>query len=99
MQSTMLNRVGLAGGWAQEAALALLALAWGFGVMPGLIYLAGANLLGRYDSGSAARLYESIYADLGMGSTASWAVVLGPYGLYLAFKGLRAWWRASSRLA
>jgi hypothetical protein len=25
-------------------------------------------------------------------------VLLGPYGLYLLFKALRAWWRASARL-
>ena len=30
---------------------------------------------------------------------ASWVVLLGPYGLYLLFKGLRGWWRASANLA
>jgi len=25
-------------------------------------------------------------------------VFLGPYGLYLLFKALRSWWRASARL-
>ena len=37
---------------------------------------------------------HSLFAGLGQGSIASWVVVLGPYGLYLLFKGLRAWWRA-----
>jgi hypothetical protein len=31
-------------------------------------------------------------------SIASWVVFLGPYGLYLLFKALRSWWRASARL-
>ncbi len=34
------------------------------------------------------------YSGLRQASIASWVVVLGPYGLYLLFRGLRAWWRA-----
>jgi hypothetical protein len=99
MQSKILARLGVPGGWTQEAGLAGLALAVGFGVLPLLIYLAGSSLLGRYDGASAGGVYGGLYRGLGMGSVASWIVVLGPYGLYLTFKGLRLWWRASANLA
>jgi hypothetical protein len=33
---------------------------------------------------------------LGEGSAAAWAVVLGPYLLFLLFKALLAWWRAAN---
>jgi hypothetical protein len=99
MRSTILKRFGLANGWAQEAAVAAVTLGIGFGAMPMLIYLAGSTLLGRYDNGNPARIYDGIYQGLGLGSVASWVVVLGPYGLYLLFRALRFWWRASARLA
>jgi hypothetical protein len=99
MQATILERVGLGNAWAREAAMAALALGLGFGVMPLLIFLAGSTLLGRYDGASAARLYDAIYRGMGDGSLASWIVVFGPYGFYLLFKGLRAWWRAGTKAA
>jgi hypothetical protein len=96
---TILERLGLSGGWGQELALAGLALAIGFGLMPLLIFAAGASALGRYEGADAARIYQRIYQGLTAGSLASWAVVLGPYAFYWLFKGLRLWWRASARLA
>lgn len=95
----ILKRLGLSSGWPQEAAFAALALAVGFGVMPILIFFAGSMALGRYDGASLSRIYDSLYQGLVAGSVASWIVVLGPYGCYLLFKTLSAWWRASSRLA
>jgi hypothetical protein len=88
-----------AGGLPQELALALLTLGLGFGLMPLLIYLVGSWTLGRYEGASAARIYQGIYQGLSAGSEACWIVVLGPFGLYLIFKGLRLWWRASGRFA
>jgi hypothetical protein len=99
MRSTILERWGLAGGWAQEAAVAVIALSLGFGALPPLIFLAGSSLLGRYEGGSPARIYAAVYQGLGGSSLASWIVVLGPYGLYLIFRGLKGWWRVSARLA
>jgi hypothetical protein len=99
MGSKILQRVGLSAGWAQEASIALFALAVGFGLMPLLIFIVGSSSLGRYDGATSARLYESLYQSLGAGSLASWIVVLGPYGIYLIAKLLRLWWRASARLA
>lgn len=96
---TILKRWGLAAAWAQEAALAVLALALGFGIMPILIFFAGSWALGRYEGASVARMYDSVYRGLGLGSVASWIVVLGPYGFYLLLRTLRLWWRASARLA
>jgi hypothetical protein len=99
MRFNIAERLGLANRWAQEAGVAILALLLGFGILPLLIFLAGSALLGRYEGASAGRIYEAIYRGLGLGSTASWIVVLGPYGLYLISKALCAWWRASARLA
>jgi hypothetical protein len=96
--TTILKRLGLASGWAQEMGLAAIALGLGFGIMPILIFFAGSWALGRYDGASIARIYATLYRGLGLGSLASWIVVLGPYGLYLLFKTLRLWWRASARL-
>ncbi|HWJ34448.1 MAG TPA: hypothetical protein VNR70_04235 [Steroidobacteraceae bacterium] len=95
---SILERLASAGAWTQELGLAVLALAAGFGIMPILIFLAGSSALGRYDGASVARIYDSLYQGLRFGSGASWIVVLGPYGLYLTFKALRLWWRASAGL-
>ncbi|MDP8986524.1 MAG: hypothetical protein M3N97_16075 [Pseudomonadota bacterium] len=94
-----LERWGVAGGWAREAALAVFALALGFGIMPLLIYFGGSWALGRYEGASLARMYDSLYRGLESGSLASWTVVFGPYGLLLLFKALRLWWRAGARPA
>jgi hypothetical protein len=83
----------------QEGLMALIALALGFGLMPVLIYYSGSALLGRYDGANAARIYDTVYHGLGVGSVASLIVVFGPYGLYLVFKALRVWWRAGARPA
>jgi hypothetical protein len=95
----MLNRMGLTSPWSVELGLAALGLLIGVGLMPVLIFYAGATALGRYEGASLGHLYRSLFLGLGQASIASWAVLLGPYGLYLLFKGLRAWWRASADLA
>ncbi len=81
-----------------ELGLAALGLLIGVGIMPVLIFYAGIATLGRYDGASLGALYRSLFVGLGGPSAASWVVLLGPYGLYLLFKGLRAWWRASAHL-
>jgi hypothetical protein len=97
--SRILRRLGLKGGWSRELWLTAIALAIGFALMPVLIFYAGASLLGRYEGASLRHTYESVYGGLAAGSAASWIVLLGPYGLYLIFKGLKLWWRASAKLA
>jgi hypothetical protein len=99
MISRILNRFGLSSPWSRELAAAALAVLIGVALMPVLIFYTGASLLGRYEGASLGHLYGSIITGLGQGSPASWVVLLGPYGLYLLFKTLRAWWRASARLA
>jgi len=91
-----LNRLGAAGPWATELALAALGLLIGAAVMPVLIFYVGAAALGRYEGASVGNLFHSLFTGLGQGSIASWVVLLGPYGLYLLFKGLRAGWRAGA---
>jgi hypothetical protein len=81
-----------------ELGVAALGLLTGVSIMPVLIFYAGVATLGRYEGASLGHLYHTLFVGFGEGSTASWVVVLGPYGLYLLFKGLRAWWRASAHL-
>jgi hypothetical protein len=96
---SIFKRLASAGGWTREVVLAALTLAAGFGIMPVAIFYAGSQALGRYEGASVAGIYQGIYQGLQAGSLASWIVVLGPFGFYLIFKGLRQWWRASARLA
>ena len=86
-------------GWPRELLLTAIALACGFALMPLLIFYVGSSLLGRYEGASVPHMFQSLYAGLQTGSTASWIVLLGPYGLYLLFRALRLWWRMSAKLA
>jgi hypothetical protein len=97
--SKISSRLGLTSRWSRELWMTGIALFTGFALMPVLIFFAGSSLLGRYEGASVLRVYESVYRGLETGSVASWIVLLGPYGLYLIFKGLRSWWRASANLA
>ena len=92
----ILSRAGLTNPWSVELVLAALGLLFGAAIMPMLIFYAGAATLGRYEGASLGHLYHSQFAGLGQASIASWVVLLGPYGLYVLFKGLRAWWRAGA---
>ena len=93
----ILHGLGLTSPWSVELALAAFALLFGVGIMPVLIFYAGAATLGRYEGASLGHLYHSLFQGLGEASIASWVVLLGPYGLYLLFKGLRAWWRVGAQ--
>ena len=93
------SRLGLTSPWSVELALAVLGLAAGIAVMPVLIFYTGVFALGRYEGASLGHLYSTLFAGFREASIASWVVLLGPYGLYLLFRGLRAWWRASAHLA
>jgi hypothetical protein len=97
--SQLFGRLRRSQGWPREVVLTGLALAFGFALLPVLIFYAGSSLLGRYEGASIGRMFQSLYRGLQTGSSASWIVLLGPYGLYLVFKGLRLWWRASAKLA
>jgi hypothetical protein len=92
------ERLGLTSPWSMELGLAVLGLLIGVGLMPILIFYAGVFALGRYEGTSLGHLYQSLFLGLRDASIASWAVLLGPYGLYLLFKGLRAWWRGGAQL-
>ena len=92
------QRLGLTSPWSMELGVAALGLLTGVGIMPVLIFYAGVATLGRYEGASLGHLYHSLFEGLGEASIAAWVVLLGPYGLYLLFKGLRAWWRASAHL-
>jgi hypothetical protein len=84
--------------WVAELLVAGVGLVLGVTLMPVLIFYAGVAALGRFDGASLGRLYASLFEGLREASIASWVVLLGPYGLYLLFRVLRAWWRASARL-
>ncbi len=83
----------------RQVAPAGIALLSGGLVLPALIYGCGIALLGRYEGGSLERTYQGVLGGLARGSIASWIVVLGPCLLWLLARILRAWWRASARLA
>jgi hypothetical protein len=93
---SILKQFRLSGGWLFELAAAVVCLGLGFGLMPLLIFYAGATSLGRYEGASPGGIYDAVFQGLSLGSSASWTVVLGPYVLYLLFKVLRLWWRAGS---
>ncbi|HEY2781059.1 MAG TPA: hypothetical protein VGI90_09785 [Steroidobacteraceae bacterium] len=84
--------------WAAELIVAGIGLLLGVTVMPILIFYAGVATLGRFEGGSLGHLYSSLFQGFKEASIASWVVFLGPYALYLLFRALRAWWRASARL-
>ena len=90
--------MGMTSQWSVELVLAALGLSIGVGLMPMLIFYAGVSTLGRYEGASLGHLYRSLFTGVAQGSIAAWVVLLGPYGVYLLFKALRAWWHASSRL-
>jgi hypothetical protein len=83
--------------WAVELIAAAVGLLLGIAVMPILIFYAGVATLGRFEGASLGHLYGSLFAGLREASIASWVVLLGPYGLYLLFRALRGWWRASAK--
>jgi hypothetical protein len=87
---------GRAGAWSRELLLTAVALTAGFALMPVLIFFVGSASLGRYEGASLGRLFTSVYQGFRDGSAASWIVLLGPYGLWLAFRAMRVWWRAGS---
>jgi hypothetical protein len=84
--------------WAAELVAAGIGLLLGVTLLPVLIFYAGVGALGRFDGASLGNLYSSLFEGLREASIASWVVFLGPYGLYLLFRALRAWWRASAQL-
>lgn len=84
--------------WAAELIVAGIGLFLGVALMPVLIFYAGVATLGRFDGASLGSLYASLFEGLREASIASWIVFLGPYALYLLFRALRAWWRASARM-
>lgn len=64
----------------RELQYALAGLAVGAGILPLLIYAAGAATLGPYDGGLQPFL-GTLYADLAHGAPGAIALVLGPYVL------------------
>src|ERR1700735_2945598 len=91
---TLLSQLGETRAWVLELGVAVFGLVLGTALMPSLIFLAGSLILGRYDGATLGHTYRSVFTGAGNGSVASWIVILGPYGLYLLFRGLRAWWQA-----
>ena len=85
--------------WAAELAAAGVGLLLGVALMPVLIFYAGVAALGRFDGAGLGHLYSSLFEGLREASIASWVVFLGPYGLYVLFRALRSWWRASANLS
>jgi hypothetical protein len=101
LQSDMafnLRRLAADSPWAAELLAAGVGLLLGITLMPVLIFYAGVGALGRFDGAGLGHLYSSLFQGLREESIASWVVFLGPYSLYLLFRALRGWWRASANL-
>ena len=79
--------------------VAVLGVIIGVALMPALIFYAGSQALGLYEGATVGHLYSSLFQGIKEASIAAWIVVLGPYGLYLLFRGLQLWWRSSAKLA
>lgn len=80
-------------GLARELLLAGAALAAGLLLLPLLVWVTGALVLGPY-RGGPARLWLDYLALLGSGSLAAWVLLLGPYALLLCLRLLH---RAAGR--
>jgi hypothetical protein len=72
----------------RELLLAAGALVAGLVLLPLLVWVAGAVVLGPY-RGGPWRLWLDYLALLGSGSLAAWILLLGPYALLLGFRLLR----------
>ena len=83
-------------GLAREGLPLLLGLIVGGGLLPALIYGCGVTILGRYEGGSLARVYQVVLGGLTRGSIAAWIVFLGPYALYQLARLLRRWWHSAA---
>ncbi len=63
-----------------EVLLAVSLVAFGFVVLPALIYVTGTILLGAYGGGEhIGSFYGDFARDLGDGSARAWILVIGPY--------------------
>jgi hypothetical protein len=76
-------------------ALALVGLT----VLPVAVYVAGYLTLGRFEGSGFWHFFATLYRSLFKGSTAAWAMVIGPYALLWLWRGLCFWWRRSESLA
>lgn len=78
-----------------ELIFASLGLAFGLFLLPALIFLVGAALLGPYGQNAGlSTFYVDFYADLADGSGRTWTIALGPlalvYLLRAVFIGVRS---------
>lgn len=69
----------------RELHYALAGFAFGAGILPIVIYAAGAATLGPYDGGLQPFL-GTLYGDLAHGAPGAIALVLGPYVLFQALR-------------
>jgi hypothetical protein len=97
--ASKLSRLAEESPWAAELIAAGVGLLLGVVLLPVLIFYAGVAALGRFEGASLGHLYGSLFVGLKEASVASWVIFLGPYGLYLLFRALRAWWRVSARFS
>lgn len=71
-----------------ESLWALVGLAFGFLILPALIYGVGAQMLGRYAGGNRGlrSFYNDFFQDLGSGQLNTWILALGPFILLLLLR-------------
>jgi len=80
--------------WRRELLILAIALFLGLVAAPVLTFLAGSRVLGPYAGGPGmGALMAAYFRGLASGSTAFWAVALGPYVFILAVRAFVAGWR------
>jgi len=77
--------------WRKQATLAAICLGFGVLILPALIYVVGAKILGAYGGGPGiSSFYGDFFRNLISGGLRTWFIVLGPY-LLLAVLRLIFW--------
>jgi len=81
--------------WRKETIFAAICVGFGLLVLPALIYVVGAKILGVYGGGpSIGAFYGNFFRNLISGALRTWFIVLGPY-LLLTVLRLIFWpWRS-----
>ena len=82
-------------GLPRELLTLALCLVVGLFIMPVLIWVVGAAVLGPYTNGGLFSLLRDYYVALATGALAYWLVALGPYAAVWLLRGLRLWFRGA----
>ena len=79
--------------WQKEVFLALACILFGLLLLPALIYMVGAQLLGAYGGGPhIGSFYGDYFRNLVAGTGRTWFIVLSPYLFLMIMRGIFFRW-------